>query len=140
MKHKIFKFLKLFVAVCLIIPCCFGLSACKNNTPYIGENGNWFIGSTDTGIKAAGQDGQDGKDGKDAEPVDTYEIWQNAVRYENYQGTYLEFIKEYFSVTTDITSAIANACTMSVVEVIAYNTTSNKNTGSGVIYQIDDPT
>lgn len=138
MKHKIFKFLKLFVAVCLIIPCCFGLSACKNNTPYIGENGNWFIGSTDTGIKAAGQDGQDGKDGKDAEPVDTYEIWQNAVRYENYQGTYLEFIKEYFSVTTDITSAIANACTMSVVEVIAYNTTSNKNTGSGVIYQIDE--
>ena len=35
MKHKIFKFLKLFVAVCLIIPCCFGLSACKNNTPII---------------------------------------------------------------------------------------------------------
>lgn len=135
MKHKIFKFLKLFVAVCLIIPCCFGLSACKNNTPYIGDNGNWFIGSTDTGIKAAGQDG---KDGKDAEPVDTYEIWQNAVRYENYQGTYLEFIKEYFTVTTDITSAVANACTMSVVEVIAYNNTSDKSTGSGVIYQIDE--
>lgn len=45
-------------------------------TPYIGENGNWWIGETDTGIAAtgpAGKDGQDGavgpagKDGKDGQ-------------------------------------------------------------------------
>jgi hypothetical protein len=29
-------------------------------TPYIGENGNWWIGETDTGVKAAGADGKDG--------------------------------------------------------------------------------
>ena len=29
-------------------------------TPYIGENGNWWIGDTDTGVKAAGDDGKDG--------------------------------------------------------------------------------
>ena len=29
-------------------------------TPTIGENGNWFIGTTDTGVKAAGTNGQDG--------------------------------------------------------------------------------
>ena len=34
-------------------------------TPHIGSNGNWFIGDTDTGIKAAGKDGADGSDGKD---------------------------------------------------------------------------
>ena len=34
-------------------------------TPYIGSNGNWWIGTTDTGIKAAGTDGADGVDGKD---------------------------------------------------------------------------
>ena len=34
-------------------------------TPYIGSNGNWWIGTTDTGIKAAGVNGADGKDGKD---------------------------------------------------------------------------
>ncbi len=28
-------------------------------TPYIGENGNWWIGDTDTGVKAAGDDGKD---------------------------------------------------------------------------------
>ena len=33
--------------------------------PYIGENGNWWIGDTDTGIKAAGEDGKNGIDGKD---------------------------------------------------------------------------
>ena len=52
-------------------------------TPYIGENGNWWIGETDLKVPAqgeagpagpqgpagetgpAGQDGKDGKDGKD---------------------------------------------------------------------------
>ena len=34
-------------------------------TPYIGGNGNWWIGDTDTGIKAAGTDGADGRDGAD---------------------------------------------------------------------------
>ncbi len=34
-------------------------------TPFIGENGNWWIGTTDTGIAAKGQNGQNGKDGQD---------------------------------------------------------------------------
>lgn len=29
-------------------------------TPHIGANGNWFIGSTDTGVRAKGIDGKDG--------------------------------------------------------------------------------
>ena len=28
-------------------------------TPHIGDNGNWFIGDTDTGVRAAGKDGKD---------------------------------------------------------------------------------
>lgn len=32
-------------------------------TPFIAENGNWWIGTTDTGVKAKGTDGADGKDG-----------------------------------------------------------------------------
>ena len=34
------------------------------DTPFVGNNGNWWIGTTDTGVKAAGQDGKDGKDGQ----------------------------------------------------------------------------
>jgi hypothetical protein len=29
-------------------------------TPHIGENGNWYIGTTDTGVSAEGEDGEDG--------------------------------------------------------------------------------
>lgn len=32
-------------------------------TPYIGENGNWWVGLVDTGVLAHGKDGKDGKDG-----------------------------------------------------------------------------
>lgn len=34
-------------------------------TPYIGSNGNWHIGDTDTGVSAIGKNGRNGKDGKD---------------------------------------------------------------------------
>lgn len=34
-------------------------------TPRIGDNGNWWIGTTDTGVQAEGKDGKDGKDGED---------------------------------------------------------------------------
>ncbi len=34
-------------------------------TPFVGENGNWWIGEIDTGIKAAGTDGKDGINGID---------------------------------------------------------------------------
>lgn len=34
-------------------------------TPHIGSNGNWYIGTTDTGVPATGPAGKDGSDGKD---------------------------------------------------------------------------
>ena len=33
------------------------------DTPYIGENGNWWIANSDTGVKAEGIDGKDGANG-----------------------------------------------------------------------------
>lgn len=43
------------------------------NTPFIGENGNWWIGETDTGVKAAGVDGTDGEKGDKGDKGDTGE-------------------------------------------------------------------
>ena len=40
-------------------------------TPYIGENGNWFIGTTDTGVKAAGEKGEKGETGAQGEKGET---------------------------------------------------------------------
>lgn len=36
-------------------------------TPHIGDNGNWFIGETDTGKSSRGIDGRDGQDGQDGQ-------------------------------------------------------------------------
>ena len=37
------------------------------NTPFIGENGNWWIGDTDTGVKATGEKGEKGDTGEKGE-------------------------------------------------------------------------
>ena len=47
-----------------------GRNGADGNTPFIGENGNWWIGDIDTGVKAAGIDGTDGVDGTDGDKGD----------------------------------------------------------------------
>ena len=57
-----------------------GAKGDNGNTPYIGENGNWFIDGKDTGVPARGRNGTDGKDGKDGvDGKSAYEIWKTAV-------------------------------------------------------------
>ena len=61
-------------------------------TPYIGSNGNWWVGETDTGVKAEGKDGQDGKDGVDATDCEdhdwskTYALCECSGTAEAHQG------------------------------------------------------
>lgn len=38
-----------------------GADGTDGETPYIGDNGDWFIGDVDTGVKAEGKDGKDGE-------------------------------------------------------------------------------
>ena len=44
-----------------------GASGADGLTPYIGTNGNWWIGDTDTGVPATGAEGKPGADGKPGE-------------------------------------------------------------------------
>ena len=44
------------------------------NTPYIGENGHWWIGSKDTGVESQGPQGEKGIDGLSA-----YDFWKKEV-------------------------------------------------------------
>ncbi len=41
-----------------------GANGTNGQSPYIGDNGNWWIGTTDTGVKAAGTDGTNGTNGQ----------------------------------------------------------------------------
>lgn len=44
-----------------------GQNGKDGETPFIGENGNWWIGEEDTGVRATGQDGTDGFNGSDGQ-------------------------------------------------------------------------
>ncbi len=77
------------------------LASCASNgasgaTPYIGENGNWWIGGTDTGIKAAATDGEDGakgsdgKDGKDGKSA--FEIY--CEEHPDYRGSEKQWLDD----------------------------------------------
>ena len=44
-----------------------GADGKDGNTPFIGENGNWWIGEIDTGVKAEGKDGSAGEKGDTGE-------------------------------------------------------------------------
>ena len=47
-----------------------GLPGKDGDTPFIGENGTWWIGTTDTGVKAAASDGEPGDKGDPEEKGD----------------------------------------------------------------------
>lgn len=61
------------------------IDAAKGYIPYIGTNGNWWIGDTDTGVDANGIQGEAGKDGKDGITpklrINSDNIWE--VSYDN---------------------------------------------------------
>ena len=66
-----------------------GVDGKDGATPEIGDNGNWFIDGTDTGVKAAGVDGADGKDGTDGKDgKSAFELAQEA----GFTGTEEEWI------------------------------------------------
>jgi|GEM_PF-954635 len=49
-----------------------GLPGQPGQTPHIGGNGNWWIGSTDTGVRAEGQDGNHGNHGQTPQIIGGY--------------------------------------------------------------------
>ena len=54
-----------------------GKNGADGLTPFIGENGNWWIGTTDTGVAAKGADGQNGADGQKGADGQTPFIGEN---------------------------------------------------------------
>lgn len=61
---KLIAVLALCFVICGVLVACGGSGekGADGQTPYIGTNGNWWIGNTDTGVQAQGKPGDDGKD------------------------------------------------------------------------------
>jgi hypothetical protein len=70
-----------------------GTNGADGQTPHIGDNGNWFVGETDTGVLAAGVNGVNGVDGN--QNIRQL-IWQPSAFYEykNVDDFYTAFLKE----------------------------------------------
>ena len=47
----------------LLLISLFCVTGCSNNNPYVGENGNWWVGESDTGVPAQGEKGDSGEKG-----------------------------------------------------------------------------
>ncbi len=71
------------VAGCLVFLALIGGWAsffCRNRTPYIGENGNWWVGNTDLGYSAAGPKGDAGERGDAGAPGEKGDAGEKGVK------------------------------------------------------------
>ncbi len=62
-----------------------GEQGVSGETPYIGENGNWWIGEEDTGVPAQGEKGETGEKGEKGDKGDSYtggHRWESAFTVE----------------------------------------------------------
>lgn len=62
MKRIIIAFTFVLLLIMSLTSCGF-LGAQNDNVPYIGENGNWWVGNEDTGVQAQGPAGEKGEKG-----------------------------------------------------------------------------
>ncbi len=70
------------------------VSCASSNTPYIGENGNWWVGDSDLGVPAQGTQGSDGKPGSDGKDgKDGKSVTVVSVTFDRTEGN-----KDYFKI------------------------------------------
>ena len=62
--------MKKILTVLLACVLLFSLASCASKTPYIGENGNWWIGDEDLGVAAQGPQGEQGIQGEKGDKGD----------------------------------------------------------------------
>ena len=61
--------MKKVLVVLLTCVLLFLLVSCASKTPYIGENGNWWIGDEDLGVAAQGPQGEQGPQSEQGQPI-----------------------------------------------------------------------
>ena len=60
---------RIWISILLAAVLVFMLTACGADTPYIGENGNWWVGDTDLGVSAQGPQGESGETATNENPL-----------------------------------------------------------------------
>lgn len=71
----VMKHLARLISALLIATIALLFSACgESNVPYVGENGNWWVGGSDTGVSAQGPKGDKGEVGEKGEKGERGEV------------------------------------------------------------------
>lgn len=125
---NISKCIRCFALILLVLPCMMLFAGC-NKTDDLQKQ----INSLQSQIDALEQANKNNNSS-----IDTYDLYLQAVESENYQGSYLDFLKDNLTISNDTTALVANKCTASVVSVHAYNSNSSYTNGSGIIYSLDE--
>ena len=136
MKSKRQSFFKSLIILLLFVPCIFFFSACSSDIPFYEQAGYESLEAMLEDLK--GKDGEDGEDGlngtngQDAPQETSYDIYLKAKELGEYNGSYIDFVKDVLKLTETDEGVLANKNLASVVTISTSGTT-----GSGVIYNIN---
>lgn len=91
------KFLSAIVAALSLV----AMTGCASNKPYIGENGNWWVGDSDLGVPATGPQGETGPQGPKGEGVTVVSVEKTGSSglVDTYTITFSDGTKTTFTVT-----------------------------------------
>lgn len=110
----------------LLMLSAFTLVGCSNNTPYIGENGNWWVGDSDLGVPATGPQGEPGQQGPQGEPgegvtVTSVEKTGTNGNVDTYTITYSDGTTTTFTVTNGKNGDDGDSITVTDVSITSSN-------------------
>lgn len=99
---------KKFVVGLLTIFMSLGLSACAHDgkTPYIGDNGNWWVGDSDLGVPATGPEGNTGEQGQKGTSVVSINKTSSDGLVDTYTITFSDGSTTTFTVTNGESNVI----------------------------------
>lgn len=120
-----------------------GHDGADGKTPYIGANGNWWFGETDTGVKAVGKDGTNGAngtDGKEGVKGDKGEDGKNGLSaYELYLKYHPEYTKSEQEWLQDLASGYLHSVKITLDTDGGEISETNLVTAFGSFVKISEP-
>lgn len=138
MSRKNKSFLKCLIVFVLILPCIMFFSACSSQngkSAYELAVEQGFDGTLDEWLESL--KGTNGVNGENAKKETSYDIYLQAKKLGQYDGEYIDFVRDVLKIKETDEGIVANSCIPSVVTITAGGGVFGTATGSGVIYQID---
>lgn len=135
-----------FFIMLVMLPCMLFFSACSTShgkSAYELAVEQGFEGSLSDWLDSLKEQPKETKPNKidvnvNVTSENSYDIYKKACELGEYDGKYIDFVKDVLKLNENDSSIIANNCLSSVVTVQAKSSAVSYSNGSGVIYSIDE--